>query len=706
MEKIIATEISPTGIDGEILVQLEKNQKELGLKDAVVYYGFPVFKDYEDSPVKSKFAILSKNHGIILIYTTNKHEIERDDESLSQLFSHLESTLKKSKVIRVSKKSLAIELNSFLFFNESFTKPYESENAIIDSYDSIADTFNDICQEEFLDDHIFNEARSIIEGAKAINRAQKRQKTSDDPTSKSNILIELEKEIANFDIEQRKIAISMINGPQRIRGLAGSGKTVVLAMKAAHIHLQHPDKKILFTFYTKSLYGQIKDLIARFYRHFTGEEPNWDNIHVLHSWGGNSIEGVYFRVCIDNNIPFIKFSTAKNEDYKDPFAYVCRELIKNKIEKKYNYILIDEAQDLPNEFFKVCYELAEGESGEKKNIVWAYDELQSIFNVYSRQPKELFGVNSTGIAKIDLDIFRKNLQHGQINDFVLHRCYRNPLEVLLVAHALGFGIYSKNPVQTLENKEHWRDFGYSIEDEITLAPGTEAIITRERVNSPLSIYNHQTPKEIIKFFRAENFKDECDWIISNIEKSIKEGLNAHDILVISLDDRNAKTYFTYISKYLAQLGIHSNNLSISSSAAPPFQIEDMVTLSTVHKAKGNEAAMVFAIGIDWLYEARNTLNDRNKLFTAFTRTKAWLRISGMGDRASFFFSEIEQSLKNSPSLVFKVPDPNQVKPIERDLQTESAELLRAIDAVDNLRNQGMTEKQIQMALNLKGDEDE
>lgn len=252
-----------------------------------------------------------------------------------------------------------------------------------------------------------------------------------------NILINLEKEISNFDIEQRKIAISLITGPQRIRGLAGSGKTVVLAMKAAHIHLQHPNKKILFTFYTKSLYGLIKEMISRFYRHFSGDEPNWEFIHVLHSWGGRTIDGVCFNACMDNSISSMTFSQAKQINQSDPFQEVCKHIESHNVKNKYDYILIDEAQDLPNEFFQLCYKLANGDSGQQKNIIWAYDDLQSIFNIYQRTPKELFGTIANGDANIDLNQFKATLNYGQSNDLVLYKCYRNPLEVLITAHALG-----------------------------------------------------------------------------------------------------------------------------------------------------------------------------------------------------------------------------------------------------------------------------
>lgn len=46
----------------------------------------------------------------------------------------------------------------------------------------------------------------------------------------------------------KKAAFEIPEGPQRIRGLAGSGKTIVLALKAAYLHTQYPDMKIAVTF--------------------------------------------------------------------------------------------------------------------------------------------------------------------------------------------------------------------------------------------------------------------------------------------------------------------------------------------------------------------------------------------------------------------------------------------------------------------------
>ena len=281
---------------------------------------------------------------------------------------------------------------------------------------------------------------------------------------------------------------------------------------------------------------------------------------------------------------------------------------------------------------------------------------------------------------------------------MLYKCYRNPLDVLVTAHALGFGIYSERPVQMLQNKEHWADIGYTIEDNQDLRIGTTVTIKRNHENSPLSIYKYQAVQDIIQCYKAESFEDECIWISENIKAAVSEGIKPHDILVVCLDDRHAKHYFAKISLLLTRNAIRSNNLLASSSSAPPFSLDDMVTLSTVHRAKGNEAAMVFAAGIDGIFKDKATRKGRNRLFTAFTRTKAWLRVSGLGEKAQLFFNEIDQSIKNSPSLVFKVPDASEIETIQRDLNSRPQEFEKMSEMYNTLLKKGFTKEEIHAEL--------
>ncbi|MGZ8996644.1 MAG: hypothetical protein ACXW3P_09170, partial [Rhodospirillales bacterium] len=84
---------------------------------------------------------------------------------------------------------------------------------------------------------------SGLEGAKALGRSVRRR--VDDPAKKpaAAALSNLEEEIARFDSQQRYVALTNLACPQRIRGLAGSGKTVILAMKAALAHIEKPSAK-------------------------------------------------------------------------------------------------------------------------------------------------------------------------------------------------------------------------------------------------------------------------------------------------------------------------------------------------------------------------------------------------------------------------------------------------------------------------------
>ena len=92
--------------------------------------------------------------------------------------------------------------------------------------------------------------------------------------SRGAIIQQIEKAIANLDQWQKRAAIETPDGPQRIRGLAGSGKTIVLALKAAYLHTAFPDWDIVVTFNTRALYQQFRDLVRRFCFDAIEDEPN------------------------------------------------------------------------------------------------------------------------------------------------------------------------------------------------------------------------------------------------------------------------------------------------------------------------------------------------------------------------------------------------------------------------------------------------
>src|SRR5690606_5338783 len=118
-----------------------------------------------------------------------------------------------------------------------------------------------------------------------------------------------------LDSTQRQIALQIPNGPQRIRGLAGTGKTIILCMKAALAHKFFPNYNILFVFNTQSMYNQVEDLITKYYFNETGRMPDFSKLNILHAWGGSNKPGVYYNTAKSIGIqPLNYMNVRRSED--------------------------------------------------------------------------------------------------------------------------------------------------------------------------------------------------------------------------------------------------------------------------------------------------------------------------------------------------------------------------------------------------------
>ncbi|HSN65110.1 MAG TPA: hypothetical protein VLS94_00635 [Fusibacter sp.] len=81
---------------------------------------------------------------------------------------------------------------------------------------------------------------AVIQSISTIRKGRKKREVQK-VNSRGTKLKQLEDSIANLDNLQHRAVIETVKGVQRIRGLAGSGKTIVLALKAAYLHSQHPE---------------------------------------------------------------------------------------------------------------------------------------------------------------------------------------------------------------------------------------------------------------------------------------------------------------------------------------------------------------------------------------------------------------------------------------------------------------------------------
>lgn len=641
----------------EFIKLLEEKSEELKLEDSVLYYNYPFFRDDEGELIEPNILLISK-YGIFIIWVIVDVRIDSNtqieiNETIEQLVYILQSKLMVNRALRGFKDKIFNYVVDPIIYAPLLSKDIISDYKILKNSDSIILELQKLINNtDIFKDVEYQELRATIEGTKSLIKKKKRVITS--TNSKGNRIDELEKEIALFDRNQRIIVSNQIEGPTRIRGLAGSGKTIILTMKAALIHLHDQNAEIIYTFWTKSLYQQIRTWITKFYSQYSnGEKPNWDKIHVLHGWGSKQKDGVYRNTCISNGIRPLSFLDLK--EYLNPFDIACKRVMKEtKLQPKYDFILIDEGQDFPASFIQLCMKLV-----KENKFVLAYDDQQSIFQRQAPSPGDIFGYDEHGNPNSSFSL-----------DLVLYKVYRNPREVLVCAQALGFGIYGEKMVQVIEDMDFWGDIGYIVK-EGEAASGSIIKVERPEKNSLPFISEKYSPEEIIKVEVCQNLDDELKRLVQLIKGDIfDENLNPDDILVIAVNDFSAKYVLKELSNALEEEGITTNNIHSDPFNIMNFFKKNEITLSTIHKAKGNEAYSVYIIGVDFLFH-NPTLIKRNRLFTAITRSKAWVTLIGVGKYAEQCQKEINDALSNFPYLIFKFPSEEEIKKIKRELSFDS-----------------------------------
>lgn len=528
------------------------------------------------------------------------------------------------------------------------------------------------------DESAFAMLLSAIESLSSIRKSRSKREVVK-ANSRGARLRDLENSIATLDHRQNRAVIDTVEGVQRIRGLAGSGKTIVLALKAAYLHTQFPSWRIAVTFNTRSLKGQFKRHINNFCIEQSGEEPDWTKIRVVNAWGapgGDERDGIYYEFCRATGHQFSDF---RNASYKyggneRAFDGACKAALDfaSPPTELYDAILVDEAQDFSPAFLKLCYRMLK----QPKRLVYAYDELQNLSGNSLPPPEEIFGVDDYGkpIVTFAGDDNRR--------DVILQKCYRNSKPVLVAAHALGFGIYRQTPanaatglVQMFEQPTLWKEIGYRVSDG-ELSKDSWVALERTDETSPPFLAAHSSPEDLVVFKKFDNEADLSDWLTKEIQRNIaEEELRHDDIIVIHPDPMSARERVGPIRKSLFDLGIQNHLAGVDTNADIFFRNEiPSVTFTGIYRAKGNEAGMVYVINAqDCVGMGSGLATLRNRLFTAITRSKAWVRVLGHGDKMDALMQEYQTLLEKKHRLEFVYPNDEilgKLRVLHRDLSPQ------------------------------------
>jgi len=608
---------------------------------------------------------LSREYGPVLFDLVEGTEVGDFERRQDDLFRLFQSRLFQNRDL-VRKRELLVTPYVVTFAPRVTTLGVSTSVATITDGKSLFPEIRNFGRQN-LDTEVYEKLLSAAQSISSIRRARQ-TRVVQKADSRGAKLIKLESSIATLDNKQHHAVVETIEGVQRLRGLAGSGKTIILALKVAYLHGRHPDWRIAVTFYTRALKEQFRQLITTFCVEQSGAEPDWDRIHIINAWGGRGgidRTGIYKQFCDKNQVEYFDLQTAAERfGRSNAFEGAVKEALlkaRNPL-PLYDVILVDEAQDFPPPFLRMCYSML----GEERRLVYAYDELQSLNGDGLPDAREIFGTDDQGRPLVSFDESTYDL--GARRDIVLEKCYRNSRPLLATAHALGFGIYreARNSeeiglVQIFDQPRLWRDIGYHVSGG-ELLPGKKVALARSPESSPKFLEAHSPSSDLIQFHQFDSASEQNEWVANEVQKNLtQDELRFDDIMVVNPNPFTARKNLGPLRRMLLDLGVNNHIAGVDMSTDVFFAPDrESITFTGINRAKGNEAGMVYVVNSQEGNDNRGNLAVvRNRLFTAITRSKAWVRVCGIGAEMDLLMQEFESVKRAQFELDFDYPTDSQ-----------------------------------------------
>lgn len=645
------------------------------------------------------FVIRSKTYGIVIIDVISEKIVEFDadgeywktqngefiysaDLSLNSYFIEVRNVLQKNAQlfnVRTMDWIETITFTKFLVFTQNVQDEIEAlnnstEHPLINTFVANDNLYDDIkssivrLQVE-LSDNIIDVIDAALDGSEIFSKVKKK-KIESAPTNINEFINKSLDYTFKLDAIQRQVALQVPPGPQRIRGLAGTGKTVILCMKAAMAHRSMRDQKILFVFNTQSMYTMVRELITEYYFRIDKSMPNWKNLHIYHAWGGSIKPGVYYNTANAIGVsPQTYMDVRSSSNALDVIYSNLLEKGRDKIQPLYDMVLIDEAQDFTPSFFETIYHLTKPVDSENptKKIIWAYDEFQSLTDINIAQPEELFGLNKEGNPNMPNSVLEGEYKGKIKKDFVLPNSYRNPRITLMIAHGLALGLYSKNAKVPMKDRSDYIARGYDVLEPNSqkFSEGEIVKVERPEKNSKNELErlikeSGTQERKLVQFKKYANISNELNEVIKKVVWLINEQkVMPEEVVIINLDTKNSKLQFQFIRQQLDIRGVKA----ITPGFVEPtdlFKEPGYVTLSTTFRAKGNEANIVFIVNSQRVITDK-TYKMRNAMFVSITRSRGWCYISGNGQGIELLENEFNSIIHDYPKFIFTFPNEAQIE---------------------------------------------
>ena len=359
-----------------------------------------------------------------------------------------------------------------------------------------------------------------------------------------------------MDLHQERFAKRLNHGHRVIRGVAGSGKTLILVTRARLLSRTNPAGEVLVTCFTKALASVLRAQLSSC--------PNV-KVMTLDQLASELIQSAWLKH------PGFRGT-------RTPYS-VALDAIERRPPQRFRAVMVDEAQDFDDDALRLCVALTEPRADGTGDLLLVADAAQRIYD-------RSFTWSAAGIqARGRTSVLRVN--------------YRNTQEVLAFASAF---VDADTEADGMEVPVAARD-DLDTDDEVVVVP---AEASERHGDAPSVCFVNDLDAEIDAVVEAVSnwYSDRLpSRSIAVLMQSGTDGSRA-ERLVAALTARNVPAFWATES---------------SESKGRVGMTEEAVIVSTIHSAKGLEFPRVVVCGLFQRGTGEWVSRNRNALYVGFTR---------------------------------------------------------------------------------------
>ena len=372
-----------------------------------------------------------------------------------------------------------------------------------------------------------------------------------------------------IDLEQEVLAKSLGEGPRLMRGIAGTGKTLIMLIRArlmaSNAEAKNMRPRILVVCWNISLANYMRQI--------------FDSLQGIPLKDKSGVQITHFMqfaraLAMQHGVDFPRANEAQFEDK------VSRLLSKLRIAAPecFSAIFVDEGQDFQVEWIHFLFhKMMQEREPKEKTFVVAADDAQRIYRA-----------KDFSWAKLDIPMRGRSR--------ILRRVYRNS------ARVWGFAAFL---------------FGNSLQAVYSDVTVGEMEFAPKPGYDPLLIACDSLQAQVAK-------------IVSLIQSRPSQYLLRNILILYRRARQNGYAVIDDLESQLSKAGIDYQRITESNETKNTFVwADDCVKISTVHSAKGMDAPFVIVLGAE-TFDDPDT-NETKLMYVALTRAREYLAVLHSGD---------------------------------------------------------------------------